>query len=449
MSVGLGVCLSILCSIQAEANTAVAPGPERPNIVVILADDLGWEDVTSNGSRIKTPRIDSLADAGVRLQQLYVLPQCTPTRAALLTGRFAFRTGLQDWSIQPWTTKGLPLEERTIAQDLSDAGYETALVGKWHLGHGEEALLPHRRGFEHTYGCYGDGVDYFTHMRTTTLDWHRNGKSVVETGYATDLLATEAVRRIKERDTERPLFLYVPFTAPHAPNQSPQPVENEDDIFPAMVESLDLAVGRIIDALEAEQLSENTLLWFLSDNGRASKHKVRKGGIKGAKFQPYEGGIRSVSSVVWPGRIPAGSQCNQVLHAVDLLPTLTKLAGTTARDESLTLDGLDVWGALIGKDQIEREDLPLVISSQWSALRRGDWKLVLRLKDTVPEFELYHIGNDPRELHDLSDSRPKMLARLQRRLAHWKSQAVAPLQVRRLKPEGWEFPKVMGPEEHQ
>ncbi|MFT5283952.1 MAG: arylsulfatase A-like enzyme [Planctomycetota bacterium] len=419
--------------------------PAPPNIVVLVADDLGWEDLSINGSRIKTPRIDSLAASGVTLSQFYVLPQCTPTRAALLTGRYPFHTGLQNWPIQPWSIEGLPLEERTIAEVLGEVGYETALVGKWHLGHAREELLPHRRGFEHSYGCYGDGIDYFTHLRGSSLDWHRNGKDLVEEGYATELFAKEAVRRIKERDPKRRLLLYVPFTTPHSPIQPPEPIDNPRGAYAAMVQSLDDAVGQILDAIESEGISENTLVWFLSDNGRAIKHRDRSDHLRGTKFQPYEGGIRSPTYVVWPGRIPKGSVSDQLLHAVDLMPTLANLARAERPNDAPPLDGIDAWKAITENQTISRKELPLVITPGWCAIRDGEWKLIVRDRNTNPRFELYRVSEDPREQHDLARSRPKVVARLKKRLTHWESQAVPPVQNSKHRPTDWKFPEVIGP----
>src|SRR5215510_13069967 len=204
------------------ALSAAAQAP-RPNIVYILADDLGYADVGFNGGKeIKTPNIDKLAASGARLDQFYVQPLCSPTRAALMTGRYPMRYGLQVGVVRPWAAYGLPLEERLLPEALREVGYTTAIVGKWHLGHFRPEYLPTRRGFGHQYGHYNGALDYFTHVRDGGFDWHRDDKVCRDEGYTTHLLAREAVRLIREHGGKKPLFLYVPFNAVHAPHQVPE-----------------------------------------------------------------------------------------------------------------------------------------------------------------------------------------------------------------------------------
>src|SRR5947207_12709978 len=191
---------------------------KKPNILFLLIDDLGYTDVGFNGGDIKTPNIDKLAQSGAKLSAFYVQPVCSPTRAALMTGRYPMRHGLQVGVVRPWAQYGLPLEERTLAQALKEAGYETAICGKWHLGHFQRAYLPTQRGFDHQYGHYNGAIDYFTHLREGGFDWHRDDRINRDEGYSTHLIAREAVRLIQEQG-KKPLFLYVPFNAPHAPHQ--------------------------------------------------------------------------------------------------------------------------------------------------------------------------------------------------------------------------------------
>jgi len=194
----------------------------RPNIVFLLADDLGWADVGFNGGEIRTPNLDALAARGTLLRQFYVQPLCTPTRASLMTGRYPMRHGLQSGVIKPGAEFGLPLAERTLASALREAGYTTALCGKWHLGHHDRAYLPTARGFDHQYGLYNGSHDYFTHERDGGLDWHRDDRPLREEGYATHLIAREAARLIAEHDPAGPFFLLVAFNAPHTPLQVPE-----------------------------------------------------------------------------------------------------------------------------------------------------------------------------------------------------------------------------------
>jgi arylsulfatase A-like enzyme len=201
------VTLSCLLAVLAALPGRGGENPRPPHVVSILADDLGWKDVGWHGSEIHTPNLDRLAASGVKLEQFHVQPLCSPTRGALLTGRYPMRCGLQTGVVRPWSKHGLPLDERTLPQALKEVGYRTALVGKWHLGHFERAYLPTRRGFDHQYGQYNGMIDYFTHMRDGGFDWHRDDKVCRDTGYTTQLLADEAVRLIKNHDLSKPLFL--------------------------------------------------------------------------------------------------------------------------------------------------------------------------------------------------------------------------------------------------
>jgi arylsulfatase A-like enzyme len=254
--------------------------------VLIVADDMGFADVGFNGcTDIKTPNIDRLAASGVRLDQFYVQPLCSPTRAALMTGRYPMRHGLQVGVVRPGAGYGLPLQERTLAQALHDAGYETAVTGKWHLGHFEPEYLPTRRGFDHQYGHYNGQIDYNTHIRDGGFDWHRDDTVNRDAGYSTHLIAAEAVKRINERDASKPLFLYVPFNAVHAPHQVPpkytEPYANLKEprrTYAGMVAAMDEAVGDILAALDRKGMRKDTLIVFSSDNGGPAPGRVTSNG---------------------------------------------------------------------------------------------------------------------------------------------------------------------------
>ncbi|MEM9589665.1 MAG: arylsulfatase, partial [Planctomycetota bacterium] len=312
-----------LASAQASAR--------RPNIVVMVADDLGYGDVGYHNSRIRTPRIDALADRGIRLEQFYVQPVCSPTRAALMTGRYPMRFGMQVGVVRPWANYGLPTTEITLPRLLRKAGYYTAAVGKWHLGHARPEYHPNARGFDHHYGCYNGAIDYFEHTRDGGLDWHRNGVALLEEGYATDLIAQEACRIIKQHDTSDPLFLYVPFTAVHTPLQVPQ-----DDLdayshfkfknrqtFAAMTTRMDRGIGTILDQLEETFDLAETLIIFCSDNGGIRK-LGSNGQLRDGKGSVYEGGTRVPAIVVWKGHLQAGAVVHSPIHIIDWFPTLLK-----------------------------------------------------------------------------------------------------------------------------
>ena len=199
-------CLIVVFSIVSAVDAS-----ERPHIVLMMADDLGWGDVGYHGSKIATPHIDQLSKRGVQLNQFYVQPVCSPTRGALLTGRYPMRLGLQCGVVRPWASHGLPLDERTLPQALRQAGYETAICGKWHLGHATAKYLPTRRGFDRQYGHYNGALDYFTHIRDGGHDWHRDDQPNYDEGYSTNLIGKAAEKIIAGHDKTRPLFLYVPF----------------------------------------------------------------------------------------------------------------------------------------------------------------------------------------------------------------------------------------------
>src|SRR5688500_10406489 len=318
-------------AVVRGAAPTTAPAPARPNVVVIVADDMGFADAGFNGcTDIKTPNLDRLAASGVRLEQWYVQPVCSPTRAALMTGRYPMRHGLQVGVVRPWAQYGLPLEERTLAQALQQAGYATAISGKWHLGHFQPAYLPTRRGFDQQYGHYNGALDFFTHERDGGFDWHRNERVSRYEGYATHLIAREALWVIEAHDAARPLFLYVPFNAVHSPYQAPETyaapyshLKGNRRIYAGMLAAMDEAIGQIIAALEKKGLRDNTLIFFCSDNGGPAPGVITSNGpLRAGKGTVYEGGIRVPAVAAWTGRIKPGTIVKEPLHIVDWYPTL-------------------------------------------------------------------------------------------------------------------------------
>ncbi len=248
---------------------------EKPNIVVILADDLGREDCGfMGGKQIKTPNIDKLAAAGARLDAFYVQPLCSPTRAALMSGRYPMRFGMQVGVVRPWARHGLPLDEQTLPQMLKTAGYATAITGKWHIGHARPEYLPTHRGFDHQYGHYNGAIDYFTHLRDGGFDWHRDDKECRDEGYSTHLLAKEAVKFVAETAGKKPFFLYLPFNAVHSPHQVPEKytaaypdLKGDRKLYAGMLAAMDEAVGEVVAAVQKAGVRDNTLFVFSSDNG--------------------------------------------------------------------------------------------------------------------------------------------------------------------------------------
>jgi arylsulfatase A-like enzyme len=436
--------LVFLAVLPGSAMMAFAAGPAQPNIVFILADDLGRTDVGFMGCQeIRTPQLDQLAHAGAVLDAHYVQPVCSPTRAALMTGRYATQTGVYT-IVRPHAPWGLPLDERTLAQALREAGYETAIVGKWHLGEFEAAYRPTRRGFDHQYGLWFGMIDYFKHTRDTTLDWHRADQPCHDAGYSTHLIAEEACRRIREKQPDQPLFLYLPFNAVHAPYQVPDRYLAPYDkltgtrrTYAGMIAAMDEAVGQVVTALEEKGLKQNTLIIFSSDNGGPSPGRVTTNGpLRAGKGTIYEGGIRVCAFASWPGRISAGT-IREPIHAVDWYPTLVKLAGGKL-GQTLPLDGLDIWPVLTQGAKSPHDALLLCGGRPaQAALRRGDWKLLSNASEVDAEesgsqaagkkprgeagrithgVELYNLADDIGETNNLADSRPEKVKELRAKL---------------------------------
>jgi arylsulfatase A-like enzyme len=334
---------------RAEAQQQSGSGPlgRRPNIVVILADDLGNADLGYRGSDIKTPNIDALAAGGVRLESFYGMPASTPARAALMTGRYPMRYGLQTMVISPSQTYGLPVEERTLAQALKDEGYRTAMVGKWHLGHADQKYWPQNRGFDHFYGTLVGEVDHFSKELGGLIDWQRNGQVLKENGYSTTLVGDEAVRIIQGDDGSKPLFLFAAFLAPHAPYQAPPDyvdrykaiADEKRRTYAAMVTALDDQVGRVVAALDKKGMRDNTVIVFTSTNGGA-KAPASNGNFRDGKGSLHEGGVRVPTIINWPGKLKPGVS-NEPLHMVDLMPTLLALAGARGSSDR-PFDGKDM-----------------------------------------------------------------------------------------------------------
>ena len=368
--------LAILSGTVLACLTAQAAA--KPNIVHIVADDLGWQDVGFNGCRdIRTPNLDRLAKDGARLTHFYAQPMCTPTRAALMTGRYPFRYGLQTAVIPSVSSYGLDTAEQLLPQCLKEAGYTTAIIGKWHLGHADKRFWPRQRGFDYQYGAMIGELDYFTHEEHGVLDWYRDNQPVREPGYTTQLLGADAVKLIEAHDGAKPLYLYLAFNAPHTPYQAPQEyVDRFKDIsdptrrvYAAMIACLDDAVGNVVAALDKKGMRSNTLILFHSDNGgtknamfagvMADMSKVRipcdNGPYRDGKGSLFEGATRVCALANWPGHIQAQA-VDGLIHVVDLFPTLAALAGASTAT-CKPLDGVNVWETLAAGKPSPRAEL--------------------------------------------------------------------------------------------
>jgi len=444
MLTGWRLYLAILFSSVALATAHAAE--RKPNIVFIMADDLGYADVGYRGSEIKTPNIDKLATEGVRMDSFYGEPVCTPSRAALMTGRYPMRYGLQTLVIFPSHTYGLATDERTLPQALKDAGYHTMITGKWHLGHADKKYWPQNRGFDYFYGNVVGEIDYFTHERGGVIDWQRNGTFLKEPGYVMNLIGDDAVRLIDQQDNKTPFFLYFASLAPHAPYQVPQEyrdlypgiADNNRQAYAGMISSLDHEVGRIVAELEKKNLRDNTIIVFSSDNGGATtglfaqgaksnaEREAEEGGIeqgqkapasnaplRGGKGSLYEGGVRVTAFVNWPGHLQPRI-VNEPLDMVDIMPTLLVLAGGVGSPDH-PFDGKDIWPTLAEGKPSPHDDILINVEAFRGAIRKGKWKLI-KIALLPGRTELYDLDTDIGETTNVADQHPDVAADLEARL---------------------------------
>lgn len=417
-----------------------ADAATKPNFVLFLADDLGWADVPWHGSSYRLPHLAQLAQEGVRLESHYVHPMCSPTRAALMTGRYASRFGVT----AAQNPRALPFGTVTLASALRSAGYETAITGKWHLGSKPE-WGPQKFGFDHGYGSLAGGCGPYDHRYKTgqfTQTWHRDGKLIEEEGHITDLIAREAVQWLEQR-AGKPFFLYVPFTAIHVPMDEPDQWQQMNAhltdpgqrLRAACASHMDDAIGQVLAVLDRKKLRDNTLVIFLSDNG-AHPPSDNQGGpypgeyarvkvgndnapLRGHKSQVYEGGIRTPGVIHWPARLKAG-EVHTPLHAVDWMPTLCSLAGAQCGAD-LKLDGTNIWPVLT-QEQTQLPPRTLYSAApgfRAQMVRHGDLKLVVTKgtgkKETT--YELFDLASDLGETKNLAAEKPDLLAEMKQRLA--------------------------------
>jgi arylsulfatase A-like enzyme len=424
----IGLLLGVGLASEAGAKTPA----KQPNIVYIIADDQGWADVGYHGSDIKTPNIDALANGGMRLEQFHAQPLCTQTRSALMTGRYPYRTGMQSAVIPSNGTYGLDTDERTLPQALKDAGYYTAMVGKWHIGHADQKYWPRQRGFDYHFGAVLGEIDYFTHSAHGKTDWYRDNELVHEEGYATDLLGDDAVRLIRQYDGKKPMFLYLAFTAPHSPFQAPEHYQARNPriteptrrAYAGMITALDDQVGRVVAELKKRGMLEDTLIVYQSDNGgvRSSKFAgeadvsklvlpASNGPYRDGKGTLYEGGTRVIALANWKGHIKPGTVNNGQMHVVDVYPTLIKLAGGSL-EQPKPIDGIDMGPMLTKGLPSPRTTTIYSVEPQQAAVLKDGWKLVWRT--TLPSsVELFELAKDPYEQNNLAAANPAKVAELQ------------------------------------
>ena len=456
----------------------------KPNVIIILVDDLGWADISLRGAPFKTPNIDSLFLEGASLNRFYTTPICSPTRAALMTGRDPLKLGVAYSVIMPWMNNGIHPDEHFMPESFKMNGYQTAMFGKWHLGHSQEIFHPNQRGFDDFYGHLHTEVGYFPPFSNQGgIDFQKNGVTIDDQGYSTFLLAREASNWINSRDKEKPFFMYIPFLAPHTPLEAPKkliekyktledtrkPTRNlaadrarersktlapsARPLYAAVVDALDQAIGEILLSIEEAGIEEETIILFSSDNGGAT---YGGGGadnfpLRGGKGDTFEGSIRVVAALKWKGKIQAGSSLDQIMTVMDVFPTLSSASGISMKNKKI-IDGRDMWPAIVNQENIPlKKDIFFVSEipnyGQFHTTVFNDkWKLVQSISSSLLEIKienkLFNITNDPYEYHDLSSQNPSIVKEMAEKIRNWRAlHPIAGTRTLLVPPPGWRAPK--------
>ncbi len=440
---------------SAERGTDSMASSDRPNFIVILTDDQGYGDLSCMGATdFETPHLDGIAASGARFTNWYSnSPVCSPSRAALLTGRYPVRAGVRSILSGHRQSTGLPQETPTIAKALKDEGYRTAMFGKWHLGVSEEHR-PDRHGFDEWFGFLAGCIDYYSHIFYWGMaggvgpvhDLWDNGEEIWDNGrYFTEMITERAVDYIDgvaASDDDSPFLMYLPYNAPHYPMHAPQKYLDrfpdlpwDRQIMAAMLGAVDDSVGEVVAALERHGMRENTCIFFQSDNGPSREirnwldgcedpyYGGTAGKLKGHKFSLYEGGIRMPALISWPDRIPSGQVLDGMGAGIDIFPTLLKAAG--GDPTQYDLDGLDALPMLAEGAGTPHEEMFWEMAGQ-TAVRRGNWKLVLngRLEEGAPPEDDVHLADleaDMGERNNLKDEHPKVTAELKEAAEAWRA----------------------------
>ena len=446
--------LAFLLLAAMLASFAAPVVASTPNVLLIVSDDQGYHDLGCYGATdVKTPHLDRLARDGVRITNFYVSwPACTPSRASLLTGRYPQRNGVYDmmrndrvddgyiytpaeYAVSPEMILGADLREVFISEVLKEHHYDNGIFGKWDLGQ-LRRFLPLQQGFDDFHGFAHTGIDYYTHERYGVPSMRRgNDLTTADKGtYATDLFRREAVRFLREHHA-RAFFLYVPFNAPHSAStlgrearaavQAPQkyldiypqgrtPAEKRRRGYMAAVTCMDDAIGELLDLLEELNVADNTIVIFLSDNGGGGG--ADNSPLRGRKATMFEGGVRVPCLIRWPGKVPAGSVCDEFLTSLEIFPTLLAAVGASP-PKGVILDGFDMLAVLQGREPSPRREMFWQRRDDRAA-RVGKWKWV----QSAAGNGLFDLSTDPGESHDLSAQRPHVLKMVQQRFAAWRTE---------------------------
>ncbi|WP_343329193.1 sulfatase family protein [Polaribacter staleyi] len=426
--------LTFLC-LSCNGQHTTTP---HPNIVIIMADDLGYGGISCFGNpTVKTPNLDLLASKGIKFTDFHSNGAvCSPTRAALMTGKYQQRTGINGViTAKSHRDVGLSLKETTIAEEFKKQGYNTAMFGKWHLGYPTE-YNPTLQGFDEFKGFVSGNVDYHGHIdQEGYLDWWNGKKIENEEGYSTDLITEYGVKYIYENNskkTGKPFFLYLPHETPHYPYQKridkilrevgkagtkSIPKDSIASIYKEMIEVMDEGVGKIVQSLKETGEYDNTIIWFLSDNG-ASK-SGNNGGLKGYKSGPYEGGTRVPAIFSYPNKISQNSINKEVIYTMDILPTL--LDFINQKPSAKTIDGISVKNNLLHQTKLPKRDVFFSAGTK-SYIRSGYWKLITKKSKKGKNIELYNLLDDVNEKNNLSSKHPALVKTLSQKLQAWKKE---------------------------
>ena len=467
----------------SEANAQLTPHRAKPNILMFVIDDLGWNDTSYQGSEIPTPTIDKLAQEGIRLQQYYTQRACSPTRAAIMTGRYPYRLGLARTVISNGRPSGLPLSQTTIADELKKGGYGTHYVGKWHLGMHTWEYTPTFRGFDSFYGFYNAGEDHFTHitsalndsdtfvyfgldLRNNTLPDHsKNGV------YSTTLFTEAIIQAIDKHDRdEAPFFIYAAYQSVHSPLQAPQKYLDQCQFIPyemrrkfcALLVATDEGIANITNLLEEKDMLKDTIIIFMTDNGGQARQGSSNWPLRGGKRTIFEGGVRG-TAYVWGAELQSYDN-NQLIHATDWLPTIVEgIAGLKLKKtRKRQLDGYNIWPTITNNGTTRRKEILINLDPAGpeyigqAAIRRGDWKLITgrpncSLGEDHPLFPcpdgwfhlngtteppphtpsltwLFNIRDDPNERNNVAEQYPRKVRKLKRRIERYNSTHIEQLQ---------------------